>query len=276
MYAALLLTAVSLLEPPPHLTNAALTTRTASAPLAATLSAESKEPLPRWVAWAVPAAGRRNQSCCYDRLPDAGSSSGCRLEGGETFFDGRRREDLVTAKHVFVFVRLAAPDGRVGKIRVYGSDCPLDAGGRPVVFLAAVDPDESVGWLAGRSGDSDRDALIALAAHAGEPALSALLTLAKRSPESQVRSQALFWLAHRAGEKSIAALTDAIEDDPETEVKTAAVFGLSQLPKDEGIPRLIAVARTHRNPEVRARAFFWLGQSRDPRAFAFIEEIVSR
>lgn len=275
MYAALLLTAVSLLEPPPLLTNAALTTRTAPTPLAATLSAESKEPVPRWLVWAVPAAGRRNQSCCFDGLPDAGSGSGCRLEGTETFFDGRRREDRVTAKHVYVFVRLVA-GGSVGKIRVYGADCPLDAGGRPVVFLAAVDPDESVRWLAGRAGDSDRDALVALAAHDGEPALAALLTLAKRNPESAVRSHALFWLAHRAGEKSIAALTDAIEDDPETEVKTAAVFGLSQLPKDDGIPRLIAVARTHRNPEVRSRAFFWLGQSRDARAFAFIEEVVSR
>jgi len=67
---------------------------------------------------------------------------------------------------------------------------------------------------------------------------------------------------------------DAIAEDPETEVKRKAVFALSQLPKDEGIPQLIQVARTNRNPEVRKQAIFWLGQSNDPRALSFIEEIV--
>jgi hypothetical protein len=49
---------------------------------------------------------------------------------------------------------------------------------------------------------------------------------------------------------------------------------LSQLPKDEGVPKLIDVARKHRNPEVRRQAMFWLGQSNDPRALAFFEEVL--
>jgi HEAT repeat protein len=52
------------------------------------------------------------------------------------------------------------------------------------------------------------------------------------------------------------------------------VFGLSQLPADEGVPLLIKVAREHRNRELRRDAIFWLGQSRDPRAFDFIVEIL--
>ena len=54
------------------------------------------------------------------------------------------------------------------------------------------------------------------------------------------------------------------------------MFALSQLPKDEGVPRLIDVARNNRNPEVRKQAFFWLGQSKDPRAVQFFEEILLR
>jgi HEAT repeat protein len=91
-----------------------------------------------------------------------------------------------------------------------------------------------------------------------------------------VRSQALFWLAQKAGRKAVEAIRDAIREDPETEVKRKAVFALSQLPKDEGIPQLIHVARTNRNPEVRKQAIFWLGQSHDPRALAFIEEILTK
>ena len=59
-------------------------------------------------------------------------------------------------------------------------------------------------------------------------------------------------------------------------MKKKAVFALSQLPKDEGVPMLIQVARTNRNAEVRKQAMFWLGQSKDPRAVQFFEEILAR
>jgi HEAT repeat protein len=59
-------------------------------------------------------------------------------------------------------------------------------------------------------------------------------------------------------------------------VKKRAVFALSQLPKDEGVPLLISVARTNRNPVVRKQAMFWLGQSNDPRALEFFEQILGK
>ena len=65
-------------------------------------------------------------------------------------------------------------------------------------------------------------------------------------------------------------------EDPETEVRKQAVFALSQLPKDESVPKLIEVARTHRDAAVRKQAMFWLGQSRDPRALTFFEQILTR
>jgi HEAT repeat protein len=59
-------------------------------------------------------------------------------------------------------------------------------------------------------------------------------------------------------------------------VKKQAVFALSRLPTDEGIPRLIELPRSHRNTEVRRQAIFWLGQSGDPRAADFFEEVLSK
>ncbi len=84
----------------------------------------------------------------------------------------------------------------------------------------------------------------------------------------------MFWLAQRAGERAVGAISDAIANDPETDVKRRAVFALSQLPKSEGVPLLIQVARTNTNPAVRKQAMFWLGQSRDPRALQFFQEIL--
>ena len=106
-------------------------------------------------------------------------------------------------------------------------------------------------------------------------AVNAMIETARNDKSAHVRGQALFWLAQKAGDKAAEAISDAIENDPETDVKKKAVFALSQLPKDEGIPKLVRVARANRNREVRKDAMFWLGQSNDPRALAFFEEVLT-
>lgn len=103
-----------------------------------------------------------------------------------------------------------------------------------------------------------------------------LIRMAKFDPEAKVRGQALFWIAQKAGKRATPALTDAIQNDLETDVKKRAVFALSQLPKDESIPQLIRVADTNANLAVRKEAFFWLGQSQDPRALAYLEQVLKR
>jgi hypothetical protein len=107
-------------------------------------------------------------------------------------------------------------------------------------------------------------------------ALSEMIRMAKEDESSHVRGQALFWLAQKAGQKAMGAITGAVENDPDTDVKKKAVFALSQMPKDEGVPKLIEVAKTNHNREVRKQAMFWLGQSNDPRALEFFEQVLSR
>jgi hypothetical protein len=110
----------------------------------------------------------------------------------------------------------------------------------------------------------------------GPEGVETLLAMARRDPAGKVRGQALFWLAQKAGRKAASAIEDAIRDDPDTDVKRQAVFALTRLPDGQGVSELIRVARTNRNPEVRRQAIFWLGQSEDPRALDFIEEILTK
>ncbi|MGH9736835.1 MAG: HEAT repeat domain-containing protein [Candidatus Acidiferrales bacterium] len=107
-------------------------------------------------------------------------------------------------------------------------------------------------------------------------AVDEMIRMAKTDQSSHVRGQAIFWIAQKAGRKAVPAITDAIENDPNTEVKKRAVFALSQLPREEGVPLLISVAKTNANPAVRKQAMFWLGQSHDPRALAFFEQVLAR
>jgi len=103
-----------------------------------------------------------------------------------------------------------------------------------------------------------------------------LIRMARSDTDSEVRGQALFWLAQKAGKKAIGALRDSTENDPDFAVKKKAVFALSQLPKEESVPQLIQVANTNSNLAVRKEAIFWLGQTNDPRALAYLEEVLKR
>jgi len=127
------------------------------------------------------------------------------------------------------------------------------------------------------SDASDRireKAIFALSISKEPEAVDTMIAVAHNDASTHVRGQALFWLAQKAGKKAVGAISGAIENDPDTEVKKKAVFALQQLPNGEGVPMLINVARTNHNPAVRKHAMFWLGQSNDPRALAFFEEVL--
>jgi hypothetical protein len=115
-----------------------------------------------------------------------------------------------------------------------------------------------------------------LSVNSDPAAVDDLLQMAKSDPDSGARGQALFWLAQKASKKAVAAISNAVENDPNVEVKKKAVFALSQLPKDESIPQLEHVANTNSSPEVRKAAIFWLGQTNDPRALAYLEDLLKR
>jgi HEAT repeat protein len=138
-----------------------------------------------------------------------------------------------------------------------------EAGAAAVERLAREDTD-----------DDFREHLTFVLTLVGDRGIDTLIMLAKQDASAKVRGQALFWLGQKAGQRAVPALEGAIVDDPDRDVRKKAVFALSQLPKDEGVPKLIAVARTHRDPEVRKQAMFWLGQSGDPRAVSFFEEVL--
>ena len=130
------------------------------------------------------------------------------------------------------------------------------------------------------AGDSDADlrehVVFALSQSEEPEAVDVMIGVARNDADAHVRGQALFWLGQKAGRKATEAITRAVAEDPETAVKKKAVFALSQLPKDEGVPMLIDLARRNTNPAVRKQAMFWLGQSADPRALAFFEEVLAR
>jgi HEAT repeat protein len=158
------------------------------------------------------------------------------------------------------------PDARVRSEGIFWLSQQGDARA-PAIILQALEKD--------RSADVRKKAVFALSQLKEEAGTSALIRLAKSSPDAAVRGEAIFWLGQKAGAVAARAITERIDEDPDTEVKKRAVFALSQMPPAEGVPLLINVARTNATPAVRKQAMFWLGQSRDPRAVSFFEEVLA-
>jgi hypothetical protein len=101
-----------------------------------------------------------------------------------------------------------------------------------------------------------------------------LIRIAKEDPDREVREKAVFWLGQKASEESVKALKDIVDRPDKDGLKEQAVFAISQLPKDKSVPMLIDIAKTNKDPGVRKKAIFWLGQTGDPAALKFFEEIL--
>ncbi len=221
---------------------------------------------PTWLGYAQPMIDGEHNMCDYwnDGRQFTQSTDPVRLEPAD-----------------FFFVLFRVENKEIIRIRTFSANCPLDAGGKAVHWFTNVAVTDSVAFLKTFIGPNATrrlmdSAVTAMALTEGQQPLHELTTLAREGTTTNVKGSALFWLAQRAGQKAVGTITAAIENDPDTEVKKKAVFALSQLPKDEGVPMLIDQARNNKNAAVRKQAMFWLGQSKDPRALKFFEEILSR
>jgi HEAT repeat protein len=105
-----------------------------------------------------------------------------------------------------------------------------------------------------------------------------LIRLAKNpSVNTDVRKSAIFWVGQAAAKAATAGLVEVVGDAAvNQDVREAAVFALSQRPHDEGVPALITTARTANDAKIRKSAIFWLGQTDDPRALAYFEEVLAK
>jgi len=104
-----------------------------------------------------------------------------------------------------------------------------------------------------------------------------LIKLAKNpNVATDVRKSAVFWVGQAAAVAATQGLVEVVGDAAvNRDVRESAVFALSQRPDNEGVPALLATARNDKDAKIRKSAIFWLGQSEDPRALAYFEEVLA-
>ena len=178
-----------------------------------------------------------------------------------------------------VRVAMDVRDGRPTSVRYY-------VGGRwgaagDATEIGAVAASDAGAWFARLAetgtGKVAREAVTVATLADSSTVWPTLLRIAKDSGrETELRKSAVFWIGQAASDAAAALNGLAEDEDGDIEVRKQAVFALSQRPNGEGVPVLLSIARGKLDARVRRQAIFWLGQSGDPRALSYFEEVLTK
>lgn len=104
-----------------------------------------------------------------------------------------------------------------------------------------------------------------------------LLDVARdKSFDMDTRKNAIFWASQRR-EMDLNTLSSLYDQSRgEDELQEQVLFIYSQRREPAAVDKLIAVARNDSNLDMRKKALFWLGQKNDPKAKAFLLELVNK
>jgi len=243
-----------------------------------------------FMAWAFPASGRIDS--CSRRHDDSagGLLTVTSREGrirvspdrgrGLNIADGPEAPGAVDAWGVsLALYEVKDGRGRFMDMQLLAPDREYSLAGQRLAWLGAVDEAQALEFLHGLLGqgsdpDRRRDLLFAVYLLKGRAAVSELIALARRDASPEMRKQAIFWLGQKASLEAVKALGDVIDSPESLDIKKHAVFALSQLPEEKGTTMLLQIARGNPHPGLRKEAIFWLGESGDPRALQFFEDIL--
>lgn len=188
-----------------------------------------------WIGWRETAVNGWSNNCCW-YSDDYNMSRGCMVEpsvpntrgfAGMSVPDPRPQfpapsgpAKLEAGTEVLVMLRIV-PGGtndakKVERIRTFSDDCPLDAGGRKVIWLDGVPATDSVRYLwslielkdvAGTPTDLRRrinsSAISAIGMHR-DGNVEQLIALAKQNTDATSRSNAFTWLGRSKDPRAVA------------------------------------------------------------------------
>jgi HEAT repeat protein len=91
----------------------------------------------------------------------------------------------------------------------------------------------------------------------------------------KIRKKALFWAGqgHSVDVADLVRLYDSMSD---REMKEQLIFVYSQRREAAALEKLFSIGKNDPDRELRKKAIFWIGQSRDPRAAQYLQELINQ
>jgi TolA-binding protein len=161
-------------------------------------------------------------------------------------------------------------------------DAPLELREKAIFWLGQHKDPENQAFLRNLFARLDNDdlkekVLFAVSQGRSEDNSRWLLDVALDERQTvELRKKALFWAGQSRGAPTadFAALYDRVKD---REIKDQLIFVFSQRSRDPvAMDKLFAIAKNDPDRELRKKAIFWIGQSRDPRAAQFLQELINQ
>jgi hypothetical protein len=261
-------------------------------PVAGSLEAQLKDwtaqvTTPQWLGYSVPEIAGNRDTCCSGGDWN-GNCGTCRLENSEHGINVTRNDStgpvmLEGSREIAILFR--AENHQITKIRVASTECTLDAGGLPFLWLTNVKPAESVAFLSTfvrnehsdyRDGDDrhGHQALSAIALHADDSAESALESFVRPASPDELRKQTAFWLGEARGKAGFIALQKLAKSDPSSDVRAQVTFALSVSHEPGAVDEMIRMAHDDQSTHVRGQALFWLAQKAGKKEAAAITDAI--
>jgi hypothetical protein len=279
-------------ETAPHVENSRLTQQAAAGSLATQLKDWTGQvTTPQWLGYNVPEVAGNRGMCCSGGDWNGGDCGTCHLENGDHSVNIMRNDDsnsratvqLEGSREVAVLFR--AENHRITKIRIASTECTLNAGGLPFLWLTNIKPADSVATLASfvrnqhpeyRDDEArhDRQALTAIALHADDSAEVALESFVRPDAPDELRKQTAFWLGETRGKSGFLTLQKLAKSDPSSDVRAQVAFALSVSREPGAIDEMIRMAHDDESSHVRGQALFWLAQKAGKKEAAAITSAI--
>ena len=168
-------------------------------------------------------------------------------------------------------------------LRAYAerADASTDSRAKAIFWMGQQRSAENAGYLRGlyaklTDEDLKEKVIFSLSQMGGAENLRWLMDIALNEHEDvEQRKKALFW-AGQSHETDLTQLTGLYDHIQSQEMKEQLIFVYSQRHEAAALDKLIDIARHETDRELRKKALFWIGQSHDPRAARFLEEIINQ
>jgi HEAT repeat protein len=262
-------------------------------PIAGSLAAQLKDwtaqvSTPQWAGYSVPEVAGNRGICCAGGDWNGGDCGTCHLENSDHGVNVMRNDSDATVKlegSREIAILFRAENHQITKIRIASTECTLDAGGLPFLWLTNVKPAESVALLttfvrnegSAYRDDDDRhghQALTATALHADDSAEAALESFVRPDSPDKLRKQTAFWLGEARGKSGLAALQKMAKSDPSSDVRAQVTFALSVSREPGAVDEMIRMAHDDESTHVRGQALFWLAQKAGKKEAAAITNAI--
>src|SRR6266545_2121801 len=170
-----------------------------------------------------------------------------------------------------------------GILRAYAErrDAPGELREKAIFWLGQRKSPENATFLRALYGRLENDDLkekviFSLSQMGGEDNYRWLMDIALNEREDiEIRKKALFW-AGQGRTVDIADLVQLYDRTQNREMKDQLIFVYSQRREAAAMDKLFDIGKNEPDRELRKKAIFWIGQSRDPRAARFLQDLINQ